>query len=166
MTAPFYLRDGVPGLTAPAAKLDESYGAVNLGQAASTAVTFFETNRRTGYSMQYNFGVQHELGDSIVVEGRYLANLSLKLPSSNLNINQVRPELLGAQATQKDRPFPQFSNVTILGPSFGVSNYHAAVLRFEKRFSRGLNVLSTYTWAKFLDNGGGGGSALGNEVPP
>ena len=65
---------------------------------------------------------------------------------------------------QKDRPYPQFSNVTIVAPSFGVSNYHAAVVKFEKRFSRGLNILSTYTYAKFLDNAGSGGGTLGNEV--
>lgn len=162
VTAPFYLRGGVPvSLTPP--KLDDSFGAVAVGQAANTAVTFFETHRRAGYAMQYNLGVQREIASSMVVEARYLANLSRKLASSNIPINQIRPELLGPQAAQKDRPFPQFSNVTIISPAFGVSNYHAAVLKFEKRFARGLSVLSTYTWAKFLDNAGGGSSVLGNE---
>jgi hypothetical protein len=167
ITAPFYLRDGVPGLsnvTAP--KLDDSFGAVRVGQAANTAVTFFENNRRTGYSMQYNLGVQRELANGTVVEASYIANLSRKLPSSNININQVRPELLSASTTQRDRPYPQFSNVTVIAPTFGVSNYHAAVVKFEKRFSHGFNVLSTYTWAKFLDNAGSGGSSLGDEVNP
>jgi hypothetical protein len=167
ITAPFYLRDGVPGLGgATAPKLDDTFGAVKVGQAANTAVTYFETHRRTGYSMQYNFGVQHELASGVVVEAGYLANLSRKLPSSNIGINQIRPELLGPNGTQNNRPFPQFSNVTVVAPSFGVSSYHAAVVKFEKRFSRGFNVLSTYTFAKFLDNAGGGGTNLGDEVNP
>jgi hypothetical protein len=167
ITAPFYLRDGVPGLSSVAAPtLDDSFGAVKAGQAANTAVTFFETHRRTGYSLQYNAGVQRELANGMVVEASYIANLSRKLPSTNININQVRPELMGAAATQKDRPYQQFSNVTVIGPTFGVSNYHAAVVKFEKRFSRGFNLLSTYTYAKFLDNAGSGGSSLGDEVSP
>src|SRR5262249_53233019 len=84
----------------------------------------------------------------------------------NIAIDQIRPELMGPNATQRDRPFPQFSNVTIVAPTFGVSNYHAAVIKFEKRFSHGFNLLSTYTWAKFLDNAGGGGGTLGDEGNP
>ncbi len=164
LTAAFYLKDGVPGLSLEAAKLDDSFGAVPLGRNTTTAVTFYESNRRTGYAQQFNLGVQRELPGAIVVDISYLGNLSRKLPSSNLPINQIRPEILGPNnMTQRDRPFPQFSNVSIALPSFGVSSYHAGVLRFEKRFSKGLNVLSTYTWAKFLNNVDEGGSALGNE---
>lgn len=166
ITAPFYMRDGVPGLSTAAPTLDDSFGAVQVGKAAKTAVTFFETNRRTGYSLQYNFGVQHELASGTVLDVSYLANLSRKLPSSNMAINQVRPELMGAGVTQKDRPYPQFSNVTVIAPSLGVSNYHAAVVKFEKRFSHGFNLLGTYTYSKFLDNSDAGGATLGDEGNP
>jgi hypothetical protein len=166
ITAPFYLRNGVPGLTATTPTLDDSYGAVKVGQNATTAVTFFEPHRGTGYSEQFNFGIQHEFHGSMVIEASYLGNLSRKLPSTNLNINQIRPERLGPSATQKDRPYPQFSNVTLIAPTLGVSTYHAGVLRFEKRFSHGLNILSTYTFSKFLDNTNEGGGSLGDEVSP
>jgi hypothetical protein len=84
------------------------------------------------------------------------------LPGANLAVNQVRPELLTTSAQQRNRPFPQFSGVTILAPSFGVSSYHAGTAKLEKRFSHGLNLLSTYTWSKFCDNSGSGpGSKLG-----
>ncbi|MCL5742923.1 MAG: TonB-dependent receptor [Acidobacteria bacterium] len=166
ITAPFYMRDGVPAMNMTAPQLNDSFGAVPVGKAANTAVTFFETNRRTGYSLQYNLGVQHELASGTVLEVSYIANLSRKLPSSNISINQVRPELMGSNATQKDRPYPQFSNVTVIAPTFGVSNYHAAVVKFEKRFSHGFNLLGTYTYAKFLDNSSSGGTSLGDEVNP
>jgi hypothetical protein len=48
-------------------------------------------------------------------------------------------------------------------PAFGVSSYHGGVLRFEKRFSKGLNLVSSYTWSKFLNNVDEGGSILGNQ---
>ncbi len=153
ITAPFYLRNGVPGVNATAPVLNDSFGAVPVGRNATTAVTYFEPKRHTGYSEQFNLGVQRELAGNSVIEVSYLGNLSRHLPNANLPINQIRPEILGpAASTQTYRPFPQFSNVTLLAPTLGVSAYHGGVLRFEKRFSGGLNILSTYTFAKFIDN--------------
>jgi hypothetical protein len=116
--------------------------------------------------MQHNIGVQRELPGNMLIEVQYLANLSRKLPSSSLSLNQIAPEKMGPAATQRDRPFPQFSNVQVLFPTLGVSNYHAGVLKFTKRFSGGLNVLSSYTWSKFLNNTNEGGSTLGAEGGP
>ena len=153
ITAPFYLRNGVPGVNATAPELNDSFGAVPVGRNATTAVTYFEPKRHTGYSEQFNLSVQRELAGNSVVEVSYLGNLTRHLPNANLPINQIRPEILGPSAsTQSFRPFPQFSNVTLLAPTMGVSSYHGGVVRFEKRFSRGLNILSTYTFAKFIDN--------------
>jgi hypothetical protein len=53
--------------------------------------------------------------------------------------------------------------VSIVAPTIGVSSYHAGLARIEKRFSRGFNLQSTYTWSKFLDNADAGSSAFGNE---
>jgi hypothetical protein len=163
VTAPFLLRDGLPNTSLSGAALNASFGAVRVGQAATTAVTFFERDRRTGYAQQFNFGIQHELPGDWLVEVSYLANLSRKLPSPNLTLNQIAPDKLAAnQTTQAARPFPQFSNVTILFPTLGTSNYHALILRAERHFAAGFNLLSTYTWAKFLNNTDEGGAALGN----
>jgi hypothetical protein len=164
ITAPFLLRNGVPNVAPSAQVLDDSYGAVKVGQNATTAVTFFETNRRTGYSQQFNLGIQRQLPASVVVEVSAIGNLSRKLPSSNLNINQIAPELLGpAHQTQRDRPYPQFSNVTVQSPTLGSSNYYAGMARVEKRFSHGLNLISTYTFSKFLENANDPGTALGAD---
>jgi hypothetical protein len=134
------------------------------GQTANRAVTFFETNRRTGYSQQVNLRIQHELPGGTLFEIGYIGNLSRKLASENLAMNQIPPNLMGPGTGQAQRPFPQFSNVSLIAPSLGVSSYHAGVLKVEKRFSRGFNVLSTYTWSKFLDNSdGGSGAVLGDE---
>ena len=162
-TVPFYLRDGVPSYSLSSPVLDDSFGSVKYGANPNTAVTFFEPNRRTGYSMQWNFTVQRQLPGNTMVEAAYLANASRKLPSSNLSINQVLPEKLSPTSKQIDRPYPQFSNVTLNLPSLGVSNYHAMMLRAEKRFSSGWNFLTTYTWSKFLNNTNEGGTAVGAE---
>src|SRR5262249_29010806 len=163
LTAPFYLHDGVPALQETAVVRDAGFGAVRVGQNATTAVTFFERNRATGYAQQFNLGVQRELPAGFVIELTYLGNLSRKLPSQSLSINQISPQKMAAGLTQqRDRPFPQFSNVMVLFPTLGVSNYHAGVLRVEKRFAHGFNVLSTYTWSKFLNNTDEGGANIGD----
>ena len=40
----------------------------------------------------------------------------------------------------------------LLAPSLGTSNYYAGTARLEKRLSRGLNLISSYTWSKLLGN--------------
>ena len=166
ITAPFLLRNGVPlQLTAPA--LNDSFGAVPVGGAANTAVTYFDRSRATGYSQQFNLGVQHQLSGSMVIEATVLGNLSRKLPVSNISIDQISPSVLTAQHdTQAYRPYPQFSNVSIQSPTIGISNYYAGLFRIEKRFSYGLNFGANYTWSKLLGDLNDVGAALGNENGP
>jgi Carboxypeptidase regulatory-like domain len=153
VTAPFHLRDGVPPITLVSAPRNDAFGAVPVGQPASTVVGYFERDRVSGYAHQFNLTMQRELPASIVVEAGAIGNLGRKLASANLNINQIPPQLLGPDhKSQADRPFPQFSNVMLLAPSLGISNYYAALFKLEKRLSHGLNLTGSYTWSKFLGN--------------
>jgi hypothetical protein len=166
ITAPFYLRNGVPAqLSSPA--LNSSFGAVPVGGATNTSVTFFDPNRATGYSQQFNFGVQHELPGSLVVTASVLGNLSRKLPSSNISLNQILPSLLGPSCdTQVCRPYPQFTGVSIEIPTLGETNYYAGTVHVEKRYSHGLNFGASYTFSKFLGNTNDSGTSLGSNNGP
>lgn len=166
VTIPFYLGQGVPAYNVVKPPLNDRFGAVPVGTNPNTNVTFYEENRRTGYAMQHNFTIQHDIGGGWLLEAGYLANLSRKLASSNLSINQVRPELQSPAANQRLRPFPQFTNVLLALPSLGVSNYHGLLIRAERRFAQGFNFLGTYTWSKFLNNTNEGGAVLGAEGGP
>jgi hypothetical protein len=162
-SVPYTMAGGLPIPPPTRPPLDDSFGAVAVGKTATQAVTFFETNRRTGYSQQMNMRIQRELFGGTLFEIGYVGNLSRKLGCANITLNQIRPERMGPGTGQKDRPYPQFTNVQILAPSFGVSSYHAGVAKVEKRFSRGFNILATYTWSKFLDNADTGAASIGNE---
>ena len=151
ITAPFFMKDGFPGgLTSPV--LGPAYGAVRVGQAAALALDYVETERRLGYTMQWNLSVQQDIGRNSLVEISYLGTVGHKLNGANVNINQVRPELMGAGNAQSRRPFPQFGNVTSTAPMWGNSSYHGVNFKFEKRFSQGLNLLANYTFSKFIDD--------------
>lgn len=167
ITAPFYLRNGVPAVSAARPALNDSFGAVAVGQNPNTAVTFFETNRAPGYSEQFNLGVQRQLANSMVLEVSGIGNLGRRLPSASLPINQIRPEILGStHQSQRDRPFPQFSNVTVQNPTLGISNYYAGLARLEKRFSKGFNLNTSYTFSKFLENTNDTGTTAGRDAGP
>ena len=164
---PYSLSGGVPPTPTDKVVLDDSFGAMPLSQSATTAVTFFETNRRIGYSQQFNLQIQREFRGQTLVEVGYLGSVARKLPSDDLSINQVPPQLVGPGVGRAQRPYPQFSGVSVAVPTLGVSSYNAGVAKLQKRFSRGVNILATYTFAKLLDNCGSmGGGVLGDENSP
>jgi hypothetical protein len=146
----FLLRNGVPAYARPV--LNSALGAVPVGARPNTSVSFFNPAQVAPLSYQVNLGVQHELGPGLVLEAGYMGNESRNLPSNDLTLNQVTPELMGPGDTQRLRPFPQFSNVTWINPSIGKSSYHGAFGRAQKRFSGGLSLLAHYTWSRFLDD--------------
>jgi hypothetical protein len=146
----FRLREGFP--TVERAPPNASFGAAAPGQRPFTSVGYFDPRQVAPISYQYNLNVQRELAGSVLVEVGYLANVSHRLTANDLTVNQVAPQLLGPGDAQARRPFPQFSNVTLINPSIGNSSYHGAFVRAEKRLSSGFSFLAHYTWSKFLDD--------------
>jgi hypothetical protein len=50
--------------------------------------------------------------------------------------------------TQLTRPFPEFTGITMSSTNAGSSYFHAMQVRFEKRFSGGLQLLSNFQWGR------------------
>jgi len=85
----FVMRGGA-GLLYPAncvpsaAQLTPGYGAVPVGKKPTTAVTYYQqTGRNTGYLEQYNYNIQKQLSNSVLVEGGALATFGHDLPVPN-----------------------------------------------------------------------------------
>lgn len=162
VTPAHYLKDG-PGVSLAKQPLDDSFGAVRVGQSPNTNVTFYERSRATGYAQHLNLGIQRQLPGNWMAEVRYNGNLSRKLPNANLNINQVRIEDAGPGNAQVKRPYPQFNNVQVLAPTNGSNNYHALTLRAEKRFSHGLSFTAGYTWSRAIGDANNTPGDLGDN---
>jgi hypothetical protein len=146
------LSDGFPASACPGTELDPAFGAVPLGATPNTAVTFFERSRPTPISSQFNLNIQQELMSNLVLEVGYMGNLSHHLTAPDMSINQVPPSLMGPGSAQGRRPFPQFTNVSVINPPVGNSSYHAGIIKLERRFSSGFSLLAHYTYSKFIDD--------------
>jgi hypothetical protein len=113
-----------------------------------------DAGQRTTYVQQWNFGIQQELAPDVVFEVAYVGNSGRKLAAFR-NLNQANV-VFNAQGVPSAGPRP-LAGAALEGDiqlleNLGVSNYHSLQLRFEKRFSGGLSLLSSYTWGKALTN--------------
>jgi hypothetical protein len=152
-------------------------------------IRFTDRNIRQSYSTQWNLNVQRELPGQLMFEIGYAGNRGLKLqqdrelnqlPDSALALGdglrtQVTNPFFGQITTgvlasrtvaraQLLRPFPQFLSVVAVNSSFASSNYHAALVSVQRRFSKGLTINGSYTFSKLIDlaTGGFAGESLSN----
>lgn len=117
---------------------------------------------RNGKVQQWNFTVQYSFARDWVFEAGYVGNRGLNL-SRFWNANQARvagpPSDLAAR-----RPYPSFADVQYMD-SGGSSFYNAFQTRTEKRFSRGLTLLHSFTWSRGVENVGAWNDPNGNLAP-
>jgi hypothetical protein len=106
----------------------------------------FQRDLRTAYMQHWNVNVQQQLGRSRVLEIGYAGSRGTKLLTAR-DINQPRPSTLPFIL----RPVPQFDDINLI-ESRGNSNYHSLQVRFQQRLTRGLALLSSYTYAKSIDD--------------
>jgi hypothetical protein len=117
-------------------------------------------NYRNGQLQQFNFSTQRELGKDMVATLGFVGSTGARL-SWGRNINQPDP---GPGAIDPRRPYfsrlPGVTNIAWLESSAN-SAYASMQATFEKRSSKGLYLLTNWTWAHGLDNVGGDGGANG-----
>jgi Carboxypeptidase regulatory-like domain/TonB-dependent Receptor Plug Domain len=140
--------------------------------------TFPDRNIRTPFLHQYNTNVQYELVKDLLLEVAYVGTRGLNL-FRQVAINQAglataqRPiinEVTGASITANTPADAQlrapFQGVGINGffqnQSTAQSSYNSLQVSLTKRFSRGLQFLASYAWAKSIDNASGQGGGAGN----
>ena len=113
---------------------------------------------KDGYAQTWNFAVQQGLPHQIVVELGYLGTKGTRLDIQRLP-NRAAP---GSPLTAEQRR--QIGNAVgfTFDSSQGNSIYHAAQVRFTRRFSKGISANALYTFSKSIDNASslGGGAAV------
>jgi hypothetical protein len=119
---------------------------------------FIPRDKATPYIQNWQFSVQHELSPTMLLDVAYVGNHALKMVLL-ADVNQARPLTtaeLGLPAAQRPtldqrRPIQGFRSISGVLPA-AFSNYHALQVKFERRFSKGLYLLNSFTWSKAIDN--------------
>ena len=106
--------------------------------------------RRTPYTWEYLLNVQRELGGSTVIELGYLGSMSRKLES----LRAVNEALPGITPIATRYPYPNFGRIQLVDNATNGS-YNAASVKLTRRFAKGYSVLSSYTFAKSIDESSG-----------
>lgn len=153
----------------------------NLGPDAGLGQGVFTVDRDlgSGYVMQWNMGIQQELPGNFAFEIAYAGNKTVHtgIPDTNINqltVDQLRLGTFLTATTQNPyfgiiprqlslgnptisngqllKPFPAFTNVTFYRNNVGNTHYDALQVKLERRISRGLAFLVSYTRSKLMDD--------------
>ncbi len=119
---------------------------------------------RTAYMQHWNLNVQRQFGDNNVLEVAYVGSKGTNLLTAR-DINQPQPSVLPPGLPFVPRPDPRFDDIDLL-ESRANSKYHSLQTRFERRLSRGLATLISYTWAKSIDDASNFFSSAGDPNFP
>lgn len=136
-----------------------SNAVVGSNIAATTPeVLAVASNYGVGDVQQWTFNVQRALPGQIVVEVGYVGS-----KSSHFD----RPRTFNAinlLAGETRKPYPQWGNIEVITTDASGS-YHGLLTKAEKRFSRGLTFLGTYTWSKTMFDAWAGNAAQRHNNP-
>jgi hypothetical protein len=114
-------------------------------------------DHRTAYSQVFLLDVQKQVGKDWVFEAGYLGNVSRRLYGFR-NANYSIPYGYignGASTSIAARtPYPNYGVIQLVH-DIGVGNYNSFAFQVNKRFSNGFNLISSYTFAKSMDDTSG-----------
>ena len=149
-----------------------------LSQADARAATAaFIPDQKLPYSIQWNFGIQHQFLNDYTFEARYLGTRgvhldvqqrinegSLVTPANSLPTFFTQPsstQLAGLTRTLGDFPSDSqlpafaaagFGAAIVENAPIGNSVYHGLALQLNRRFSHGLQLIGAYTWSHNIDD--------------
>lgn len=168
----FMLRQGFP--SAPVPPQGAALGAAAfLGQG----VSYDESNGNIPRIQQFSVSLQQQMWKSWVFEASYAGNLGRGLTAGSYDMNQLDPQYLslgqaltqqvpnpyagrvpgalgGATISREQslKPFPYYSGVSVRNPRLGSYNSHLLLLSAEKRMSKGLTFLFSFTGGKVISD--------------
>ncbi|MBZ5564227.1 MAG: TonB-dependent receptor [Acidobacteriia bacterium] len=115
---------------------------------------------KTSYTQQWSLGVQRQLASELMLEVDYVGTKGTKMPT--FFITNIAPA--GPPGPQHVAPWPKNPTLMIEDNNFGNSIYHGLQAKLEKRFSNGLQFMTSYAWAHYIDDTGGGNTS--GFIPP
>jgi outer membrane receptor protein involved in Fe transport len=131
-----------------------AYTSVQLGTPPS-ALWAIGHNQKTTYSEQWNLNVEHEFPKNMLIAANYVGNHALHLPMNYIgNTPAPGPGTIGSP--QHPLPINGIPGVGLLFQmgNYATSDYEALQVKFQKRFSDGLQLSAYYVYGKQMDLAG------------
>lgn len=162
-------------------------------QNGSSADYVNSDSGKTARVYSWVFNVQRELPGDILLDVAYVGQRGINLAAGLETINQVPGSYLSLGAllnadlsspaavaagiqvpfsgftgsvAQALRPYPQYLDIVDWQEPTGSSMYHGLQMKLQKRFSKGLSFLVSYTASKTLSNAGTNSFSSGIARPP
>jgi hypothetical protein len=101
----------------------------------------------TAALQHWSLHVQRQIGSATTISAGYVGSAGAHLIRSR-DLNQARP---GPGDVASRRPWPQYGGIVFVESSAN-SSYHSLQTNFDRRFSRRLSLLASYTWSKSIDD--------------
>jgi hypothetical protein len=136
------LRDGLP---APP-------GVDPNRPAAGSTRSIFDINFRDAYARQWNVNVQRSIATNYMLEVAYVGSQGRQMLLKG-DPNQARP-VVGVTDANVNRPYALISPaLRTIGQvqSRGTLDYHALLVKFQRRFANNFSTLNSYTYGKAID---------------
>ena len=116
-------------------------------------ITYVPRDLKTPYVQSWFFSVQRKLPAAMVLDLAYVGNHSVATPVfADYNQAYPQPTPTSNLSLQARRPNQAFGPITWYDPA-GFSSYNGLQVKVERRFTKGLQFLNSFTWGKAMDNG-------------
>ncbi|HET6890368.1 MAG TPA: TonB-dependent receptor [Pyrinomonadaceae bacterium] len=109
--------------------------AFNPNTPVNATFIIFDPQLKLPYTLQWNASLEHSLGSNQAFSATYVGAAGRRLLRSERLVN----------------PNPNFPVTLSVVKNTSTSDYHAMQLQYDRRLSRGLQTLLSYTWGKSLD---------------
>jgi hypothetical protein len=117
-----------------------------------------QSGMKPPYAQNWNFSIQHNLGNGYLLDVRYVGNKGTHLP----RFIEANPSIYGPGATSQNseqrRPYAAcaadgsctYGSVGLIAGN-NSSTYHALQTALSKQLTKNLSFLASYWWSKSLD---------------
>jgi hypothetical protein len=146
---PFSISDNVTGVNIPGvtpSRADQQFASFDPSLVRPTAQHTISRDLAMPYMQNWNFGVEHQLTQSLLVELNYQGAKGTHL-SSFLSTNDPPP---GPGDPNSRRPYPAAGALSEL-KMIGTSKYNGLTAKVEQRLWKGLSYIASYAFQKSID---------------
>jgi Outer membrane receptor proteins, mostly Fe transport len=144
------LNNPTPSDLFPGVKMQTEWlGATNLPPELPWQMNwwYMDPEWKNGYSLQWNFGIQHQVAQNTVLSVDYVGSGGRRLDLGAARNTAVVP----GPGDPRDRMRFPYMKPTYFAKSIGRNNYNAFQLSLKRSFSNGLMFITNYTWSKSID---------------